>query len=145
MRQNNESLWEYVATYVDDLCIVMRNPNEFLEVFTFNPYNFKLKGSGPLSFHLGCGFERDEHGVLCMDPKKYISKMEDSFKQLFGCMPNKKFHSPLLDGDHPELDTSEFLDEDGIQKYQSLVGAMQWAVSIGQFDVQTAVMSMSSF
>jgi len=80
-----------------------------------------------------------------MDPKKYISKMEGSFKQLFGCMPNKKFHSPLPDGDHPELDTSKFLDEDDIQKYQSLVGAMQWIVSIGRFNIQTAVMSMSSF
>ena len=30
MRQNREGLWEYVATYVDNLCIVMRNPNEFL-------------------------------------------------------------------------------------------------------------------
>jgi len=60
-------------------------------------------------------------------------------------MPNKKFHSPLADGDHPELDTSEFLDKDDIQKYQSLVGAMQWAASIGRFDIQTAVMAMSSF
>ena len=80
-----------------------------------------------------------------MDPKKYINKIEDSYKQLFGCMPNKNFRSPLADGDHPKLDTSEFLDEDDIQKYQSLVGAMQWAVSIGIFDIQIAVMSMSSF
>ena len=70
------------------------------------------------------------HSILCMDPKKYISKMEDSFKQLFGGMHNKKFHSPLADGDHPELDTSEFIDENDIQKYQSLVRAMQWTVSI---------------
>ena len=67
---------------------------------------------------------------MYIDPKEYISKMEDSFKQLFGCMPNKKYRSPLEDGDHPELDTSEFLDKDDIQKYQSLVGAMQWTVSI---------------
>ena len=63
--------------------------------------------------------------------KKYINKMEDSFKQLFGCMPNKKYPSPLEDGDHPELDTSKFLDEDNIQKHQSLVRAIQWAVYIG--------------
>jgi len=130
-RQNQEGLWEYVATFVDDLCIVMRNPNEFLEIFKSNPYNFKLKGAGPLSFHLGCGFEQDADGILCMDPKKYISKMEDLFKQLFSCMPNKKYRLPLEDGNHPELDTSKFLAEDDIQKYQSLVGDMQWAVSIG--------------
>ena len=33
-------------------------------------------GSGPMSFHLGCGFERDRDttGTLCMNPRKYIDK-----------------------------------------------------------------------
>ena len=48
-------------------------------------------------------------------------------------------------GDHPELDTSDFLDQDGIQKYQSLIGALQWTVSLGRLDINTAVMSLSSF
>jgi hypothetical protein len=37
------------------------------------------------------------------------------------------------------------LDEDGIQQYQSLIGSMQWAISIGRFDIAVHVMSMSSF
>jgi len=102
----------------------MKNPEEFLKILQSNLYNFKLKGSGPLSFHLGCGFERDAKGILCMDPLKYIEKMEASYKQLFGTMSNRKHRSPLEPNDHPELDTSEFLDEEGIQIYQSLVGAM---------------------
>jgi len=32
-----------------------------------------------------------------------------------------------------------------MQQYQSLIGTMQWAVSISQFDIATAVMTMSSF
>ena len=48
-------------------------------------------------------------------------------------------------GDHPELDTSEMLDEEKITKYQSLIGALQWVVTIGRFDVATAVMSLSLF
>jgi hypothetical protein len=35
--------------------------------------------------------------------------------------------------------------EDDIQKYQSLIGAMQWAISIGHFDIAVHVMTMSSF
>jgi hypothetical protein len=35
--------------------------------------------------------------------------------------------------------------EDDIQKYQSLIGAMQWAISIGHFDIAVHVMMMSSF
>ena len=45
--------------------------------------------------------------------------------------------------DHPELDLSPELDEDGIAKYQSLIGSLQWAVSLGRLDITTAVMTMS--
>jgi hypothetical protein len=53
--------------------------------------------------------------------------------------------SPLEKGDHPELDTSELLNDDDVQKYQSLIGSMQWAVSLGRFDIATAVMTMSAY
>ena len=53
--------------------------------------------------------------------------------------------SPLEKNDHPELDDSPLLDQDGIAKYQSLIGTLQWTISLGRFDVATAVMSMSSF
>ena len=48
-------------------------------------------------------------------------------------------------GDHPELDSTDLLDELGTRQYQSLIGAMQWAVSIGRIDITTAVMTMSGF
>jgi hypothetical protein len=35
--------------------------------------------------------------------------------------------------------------EDRVQQYQSLIGSLQWAVSLGRFDVTTAVMTLSSF
>lgn len=54
-------------------------------------------------------------------------------------------YSPLEEGDHPELDDSEFLDATGIQQYQSLIGSLQWANSVGHFDIASAVMSMPSF
>ena len=66
MRQNGDH-WKYIATYVDDLCIVMEDSKAFLEILTSEPYNFKLKGLLALSFHLGCEFERDINGILCTD------------------------------------------------------------------------------
>ena len=56
MRQR-DGLWEYIATYVDDLLIVSKDPQSIIEMLQGEPYNFKLKGSGPISFHLGCSFE----------------------------------------------------------------------------------------
>jgi hypothetical protein len=40
---------------------------------------------------------------------------------MFGCSPTGKVTSPLEKGDHPELDTSELLDQEGIERYQSLI------------------------
>ena len=53
--------------------------------------------------------------------------------------------SPLEKNDHPELDNSELLDAKGIQKYMSMVGQLQWAVSLGRYDILVHVMTMSKF
>ena len=71
--------------------------------------------------------------------------MEIAYKNLFGSAPSQKVQSPLEKNDHPELDDSPLLDADGIAKYQSLIGTLQWTISLGRFDIATAVMTMSSF
>ena len=63
---------------------------------------------------------------------------------MFGHSP-KYYTSPLEKGDHPEMDASPELDLEGIKKHQSLIGSAQWAVSLGRFDIATAVMTMSAF
>ena len=64
---------------------------------------------------------------------------------MFGHPPKQSFSSPVDKNDHPELDTSELLDDEWITVYQSLISALQWLISIGRFDVQTSVMTLSSF
>ena len=137
-------LYEYIAVYVDDLAIAAHDPNEIISLLE-NKYKFKLKGTGDITYHLGIDFHRDKNGVLCMSPKKYIEKICESFEIIFGHPPRTNCKAPIEKNDHPELDTSELLDEEFIQLYQSLIGALQWVVSIGCFDVQTAVMTLSSF
>ena len=78
----------YVATYVDDLCIIMEDTEKYLEQLAPAPFNYKLKGSGEVNFHLGCGFGRDYDGLLCMNPSWYVGKIEDAYKQYFKEMPN---------------------------------------------------------
>ena len=137
--------YEYVAVYVDDLLIASKNPQEIIDALTGDPNNFKLKGTGPIKFHLGCDFFRDQDGILCMGPQKYIERMVDQYKLLFGKAPSQKVQSPLEKNDHPELDDSALLDDDGIAKYQSLIGVLQWTITLGRFDIATAVMTMSGF
>jgi hypothetical protein len=123
--------------------IAARDPNEIIKVLK-DAHQFKLKGVGPLEYHLGCDYSRDDDGTLSYGPKKYIEKMITQYASMFGSKP-KEYISPLEKGDHPELDTSEELGPDGIQKYQSMLGSLQWAVSLGRFDIHTATMTMSRF
>jgi hypothetical protein len=37
------------------------------------------------------------------------------------------------------------LDENGIKQYQSLIGALQWLVTLGHFDILIAVTTMSGY
>ena len=142
--RRNEDVYEYIAVYVDDLAIAAKDPKNITDKLE-DVYNYKLKGTGPIAFHLGCDFYRDDDGTLCLEPKRYIKKMVASYEQMFGTKPKTSYLSPLEKGDHPELDTSELLDSKGIQQYQSLIGSMQWAVLLGHLDINTAVMTLSGF
>ncbi len=134
---------EYIAVYVDDLLVASRNPQAILDTF-METYKFLLKGSGPLTFHLGCDYYRDCEGVLCQSPKKYIVRIAQSFSRMFGKEP-RHYSSPLEKNDHPELDDSDLLDAEGIKQYQSLIGSLQWAVSLGRYDIAVHVMTLSRF
>ena len=135
--------FEYVATYVDDLCMIMKDPQSLLDQLMAPPYNFKLKGSRELSFHLGCSSKCDSTDILYMDPGKYVARMEEAYVQHFKTKPVQKHQYPLQKGDYPELDTSPFLNEK--EMYMSLVGSTQWSISIGRFDIQLAITTMSKF
>ncbi len=90
-------------------------------------------------------FCQNDCNDLCISPQHYMEKMVESYKWMFNENPLSKANSPLDSNNQPEVDTSEFLDEDGIQQHQSLIGSMEWAISIGHFDIAVYVMSMSSF
>ena len=141
--RRNEDVYEYVAVYVDDLLIAAKNPKEITDTL-MNKYKYKLKGVGKLVYHLGMDFGRDPDGTLHFGPKKYIERMLNSYKTQFGELP-KVYHTPIERGDHPEMDTTEFLDDNGTRQYQSLIGAAQWLVTLARLDIATAVMTLSRF
>jgi len=59
--------YECIAVCVDDLMIVGKDPDSIIKML-MEKCQFKLKGTGPTEFHLGCDFFRDEEGVLCYAP-----------------------------------------------------------------------------
>jgi hypothetical protein len=120
----------------------MKNPKDFVDILE-KKNKFKTKGTGPISFHLGMDFFQDDDNILRISSNKYIEKMAKNYERMFGEAPKQNVTSPLEKGDHPEIDTSELLDAKGIKMYQSMIGALQWAITIGRFDIATAVMIMS--
>jgi hypothetical protein len=48
----NGYLYEYVAMYVNDLCLGMLDLKSFKDTLQ-KKYNFNLKGTSPIDFHLG--------------------------------------------------------------------------------------------
>ena len=103
----------------------MKDPQAFIDQLESASYNFKLKGTRPLNFYLGYEFHQDSTGTLCMDPRKDIDQMEEAYAQIFGSNPNKKYRSLLHKDDHPKLGTTPFLEEEGNEIYQSLIGSSQ--------------------
>jgi len=55
--------YECIAVHVDDLLIASEDPDSVIKLLT-ETCQFKLKGTGPTEFHLGCDFFRDEEGVM---------------------------------------------------------------------------------
>jgi len=128
MRRNADH-YEYIAVYVDDLAIAAKDPKSIVDELV-EKHNYKLKGVGPIKFHLGCDFNHDPDGTLAFGPRTYITRMMDSYEKLFGEKP-KEYVSPLDKGDHPEIDDSPLLEQDGIAKYQSMIGACQGSLALG--------------
>jgi Reverse transcriptase (RNA-dependent DNA polymerase) len=64
----NHNIYKYIGVYVNDLAIVAKDPQSITDKLS-NQYKFKLKGTGPMTFHLGCDYTRDEHGMLCIYPQ----------------------------------------------------------------------------
>ena len=135
--------YEYIAVYVDDLAIAAKDPQAFCNELK-KGYNLKPKGVGSLEYHLGCTYKKDPDGTLAADPRSYVNKILESYERMFKEKPRKS-RPPLEGGDHPEFHTPELCDEHQTNQFQTLVGQLQWLISLGHFDIAVHVMSLSRF
>ena len=102
---------------MDDLLTASKDPKSIMSTLS-TKHDFKLKGTGPISYHLGANFSHDEDGTLCISPKKYVTEcLASSYTTMFGEKVRTRCKSPLEKGDHPEPKISKLLDAEGIQQY----------------------------
>ena len=145
MRENQKlKSYENVATYVDYLCIAAQNPGKIIQALK-EVYKLNIQGDGPLSHHLGADYTRDKDKTLLCQPKKYIDRLVNSYHSMFKQDPPKDMGTPLNKNDHRELDDTELLTSESIQHYLTMVGQLQWLVTLGRFDIHAQVTTMSRF
>jgi hypothetical protein len=72
-----DDLYEYIAVCVANLCILSKDPKAITDMLT-EQYGFKLKGTGPIDYHLGMTFHQIDYKDLCISPQHYIEKMVES-------------------------------------------------------------------
>ena len=53
---------EYIAICVDDLHIASEEPQKIIQDLE-GKFKVKIKGDGPLEYHLGCDYKLDEDGT----------------------------------------------------------------------------------
>jgi hypothetical protein len=73
MRKKGD-LYEYIAAYVYILAIAMKYPKERTDILE-NHQKFKLKGTGPISFHLGMDFTRDDDKMITPCVSRQLSTL----------------------------------------------------------------------
>jgi hypothetical protein len=82
--QDAGDIWEYIGIYVHDLATCLKDPKAFFDVRMGPKYNYKLKGVGPIKYHLGGDFEQDKDGTLSWGSRTFVKQMLKNYKQMFG-------------------------------------------------------------
>ena len=133
--------YEYMATYVDDIIIVGKDPMKYLDEIKkhFPIRNIEMAPE----YYLGSNIDMRKNGTMKISSKKYITEIIRRYEIKYGTL--KKQNVPAKPDDHPELDESPLLNEEGIRHYQSNIGICQWILTAGRFDIAFAVSSLSRF
>ena len=87
-----------------------------------------------MEYHLHCDYKLDRDDILVAQSIRYINKILESYKKMFR---NENFinaKSHLEKNDHPELDSSELCNDEQNTKYMSMIGQLQWAITLGRYD-----------
>ena len=142
--RDSRDIWEYIVVYVDDLIVAMKHAQSFFDELQSPKIGFTMKGVGKPTYHLGADFFRDEDSTLCLGSQMYAKCLCSNFSSLYG-EELKAVFSPLDHDNHPELDDSPLCGPDDIAKFQSLIGACHWMISLCRFDIAQAIMPLSCF
>ena len=148
IKPDGAEYYEYIMCYVDDILSVSQDTKSIIQPLQGQ---FKLKGNKVkppelyLGVQLGTMQVKGNEGWF-MSSVKYvksaIQNIEKTLRKTGQWLPSK-CKTPLAYGYRPKLDVTPELKSDGLQRYQELIGILQWAVKLGRVDIlmETSMMS----
>ncbi len=150
-RQDNSKYYEYFLVYVDDCLVISENPQSILDSL-HSDYNYRLKDVHPPTRFLGAQIDKigiDGQDYWYISAELYLSKVLPTIEERFGKLERlfatSRLETPAPTKFHPEVDTTDFLDEDSTALYQSYIGILRWAVELGRIDLAHFASTMAKF
>ena len=147
-KADGEEYYEYILCYVDDLLAISEDATKVLQGIQAV---FKFKDDKIVRPEVYLGAQLDTMTIdgfdgRTMSSQRYVKAAIDNVEEVLGRNNQRlltKCGTPLKSGYRPELDTSQELKQDGLQRYQEQIGMLHWAVELGRVDIllETALMS----
>ena len=138
---------ECIASHVDDLLFWTRDENAILEELKAD---FHLKNVGLPDHCLGGNVDHmtkhwtKENVGLGFSGKTHIENLIPKFETLFNTS-FKPMKTPVATECHPEVDDTPFLSNEDAAKCRSVIGSLNWLITLGRFDVHCATNALGRF
>ena len=121
--------------------VAAKRPMDYLHLIE-QEFVLRNKEASP-NCYLGANMKKIFEKYIHISSHKYIEEMLVQYEKKYGTVA--KTHTPMSHDKHPELDDSDFLNDDGVRQYQHLIGSFQWLLTCGRFDIAYAICSLSRF
>lgn len=154
-KSNGFEYWQYVITYVDDICCAMEDPGEFMRLLgkrlTLKPGSVKepdmYLGADVKKYYIE-GSEDPAKARWAISSHTYVKRAIAEVEVELGKVGKKlptKIRTPLSSGYRPEMDLSPELDSARQNYYQGLIGILRWMCELGRIDILMPVSLMSRY
>ena len=142
IKRNEDGIYNFIATHVDDLIIVSKNPEEYLSLIE-QEFALRNTEANP-SYYLGAKLKLLPNGKFLMNMEEYIKEVIRRYEAKHN-ITLKKENIPMPVDAKPEMDDTDFLSVEKHKQFQHVIGVGQWIVLRGRIDITYAISSLSRF
>jgi hypothetical protein len=140
-----DGVYEYIASYVDDIIVVSKEPLQLIEKLQ---ETYSLKGIGTPEYYLGGNFnevndpELTDMGIKTAET--YILNSVEKFERMFvGELRTSR--TPMAVLAHTETDDTAPLSQAMATHFRAIIGSLNWTVILGRFEVMYATNTLARF